>query len=507
MPRKDVTSQMRNAFNSDLNSARIAFHIAQVGSFDCYKHLSKCAISHHRIDQINMRASFKVRGFANLILMWMAVAVSSNPVVAYEIAAQSSAPLLSPQNPITLPKGIGPSILFDADSGEVLAEDRSGEAWYPASLTKVMTAFVVFTKIRDGKLRLDQQITVSELANAQAPSKVGIPPGKTVTVDWALQALLVYSANDMAYVLAEAASGSISEFAKEMNAAAKAMGMSASHFVNPNGLFDPRQVISARDLGVLAAVTLKEYPQYARYFDQDYLVIGKRKLANRNSLLREMPEADGMKTGFVCNSAFNLVASATRDGRKLMAIVLGTKSGQARMLAARSLLEQGFARTPDLRGTKIATLSNIDAGKAVPLDMTATVCPRKNPVLAAEIELLNGWAVSLGTFNTAAIADVTLRDYMLTPAGRDAPATGGVLKLPDAARFAAIMWGMNRAQSEDLCKAFRSQGSTCEVKAPVYLATIASAEAQKRVAVKQKRRQPAAQGSDSTSKKKKRVRK
>ena len=240
----------------------------------------------------------------------------------------------------------GPTLLFDALTGEVLSQERAGEPWYPASLTKLMTAYIIFQKLRDGSLKIDQQIVVSEKAHLQEPSKIGIPTGKTVSVDFALQALLVYSANDMAYVLAEAASGNYERFADEMNAVAKNLGLSASHFVNPNGLFDPRHITSARDIGVLAAVIVNEFPQHAHYFSQDSMAVGKRRLANRNSLIRIMPEADGMKTGFVCNSGFNLVASATRNGRKLIAVVFGAKSGGNRAIIAKGLLEQGFAMLP-----------------------------------------------------------------------------------------------------------------------------------------------------------------
>ena len=208
-------------------------------------------------------------------------------------------------------KAAGPTILFDPATGEVLSQDRAGEPWYPASLTKLMTAYIVFQKLKDGKLQLDQKIPISALASSQPPSKIGIRAGGTVSVDFALQSLLVYSANDMAYVLAEAAASTVASFAGEMNNEAHRLGMTGSHFVNPNGLFDPRHVSTARDLALLATAVLHDFPEQAHYFAQDYVAVGKRKLANRNSLIRQMPEADGMKTGFVCNSGFNLVATAT----------------------------------------------------------------------------------------------------------------------------------------------------------------------------------------------------
>ena len=164
----------------------------------------------------------------------------------------------------------------------------------------------------------------------------------------------------------------------------KALGLSATHFVNPNGLFDPRHISSARDIGVLAAVIVNEFPQHAHYFSQDYLAVGKRRLANRNSLIRIMPEADGMKTGFVCNSGFNLVASATRNGRKLIAVVMGAKSGGGRAIKAKEMLEQGFASCPQPGRHKVAEIVNLPQGAIVPTDMTTGVCKTKSPVQLAD---------------------------------------------------------------------------------------------------------------------------
>ncbi len=406
--------------------------------------------------------------------------------------------------------GIGPTILFDANTGEVLATDRAGEPWYPASLTKLMTAFVVFKKIREGKLALDQKIPVSALASQQAPSKVGIPPGNTVAVDWALQAMLIYSANDMAYVLAEGASGSIAAFATEMNQIAKELGMTASHFVNPNGLFDPRQITSARDLGVLSAVLLKEFPQHAHYFDQDFLKLGNRRLLNRNSLLRQMPEADGMKTGFVCNSGFNLVASATRNGRRLMAVVMGTKSGYARTIAAQSLLEKGFARTADAEAPKLAWIANLQKDAIAPVDMTGKVCPRKDPVMLVDAEILSGWAVSFGTYENAASADLALRSRLLSPTGLTAPGSGGIVRLPDKSGYMAMISGLNALQSVELCHHYRAEQAVCDVQPPAFVDTLAASAKMARDQTKLTRQKTIAQGSETLQRKsnlKKRIRK
>src|SRR5262245_17532278 len=171
--------------------------------------------------------------------------------------------------------------------------------WHPASLTKLMTAYLTFKALGEGRLKLDQKIKVSWLAAQQPPSKIGIEGGGEVSVDFALQALLVHSANDMAVVLAEAVEGNLPSFVVAMNKTAKILGMSGKRFLNANGLHDPNHVSTARDLALLAKTIFDRYPQYRHYFDQEYMAVGKRKLANTNRLLRMMKEADGMKTGYV----------------------------------------------------------------------------------------------------------------------------------------------------------------------------------------------------------------
>jgi D-alanyl-D-alanine carboxypeptidase len=369
---------------------------------------------------------------------------------------------------------VGPSLLFDAQTGELISQDRAGEPWYPASLTKLMTAYVVFEKIRDGKLRLDQHIPVSALANAQEASKIGVPVGQTVSVDFALQALLVYSANDMAYVLAEGASGSVGQFSDDMNANAKRIGLSASHFVNPNGLFDPRHVTSARDIGIVAALIIHEFPQYQRYFDQEFVQVGKRRLSNRNSLIRSMPEADGMKTGFVCNSGFNLVASATRNGRRLIAVVLGTKSGYARAQLAQLMLESGFARPATANKIKVAEIRNIDMQPGIVTDMTEKVCPRKSPVLYANSDKFHGWSVALGFYDKASDADRVLREKLLAARGQELSGAGGVVEMPGKGKFAAMVWGLDESEGETYCELVQATDQTCRVYAPAFLASLAT---------------------------------
>ena len=357
----------------------------------------------------------------------------------------------------------GPTLLFDAYTGEVISQDRAGEPWYPASLTKLMTSYVVFRKLRAGTMKLDQQLTVSELAHSQPASKIGIPAGKTVSVDFALQALLVYSANDMAYVLAEGADGSVTAFAKDMNDVAHEMGLSATHYENPNGLFDPRQITSARDIGIIAALIINQFPEYTHYFSQEAVLVGKRRLPNHNSLIRIMPEAVGMKTGFICNSGYNLVGSAMKNGRQMISVVLGARNGASRAQLSQLLLTSGLERPADPAHGKVAELIDRAYGAIVPFDMTKKVCKNKAPVIAMSPHVLNGWAISFGNYDDPQKADTALRGRLISPAGIDAGGIGGVVKMPDKLGYAAMLWSLDQNASQAACHQYQLDGAPCDV--------------------------------------------
>ena len=238
----------------------------------------------------------------------------------------------------------GPALVFDPYKGTVLYQEDMDALWHPASLTKLMTAYLTFEALRDKKLTLKTKIVQSKNSLSQAPSKIGLPVGASMSVDLALKALLIKSANDVAMMLAEAVGGSERAFIKRMNETAKRLGMRRSRFVNPNGLPDDRQITTARDMGLLARAIITDFPEYEHYFSLKYFKIGKRRMRNHNGLLRSYEGADGMKTGFVCASGYNIVASATRHGRKIVVVVLGGRSGGERNLRAAKLLDHGFNR-------------------------------------------------------------------------------------------------------------------------------------------------------------------
>ena len=195
--------------------------------------------------------------------------------------------------------------------------------WYPASVTKLMTAYVTLKAVKEGRVTLDTLLTVSPVAASQSPSKMGFRPGTQVTVDNALKMMLVKSANDMAVVLAEGVGGSIDGFSAQMNQAAQRLGMTQTSYVNPNGLPADGQITSARDLAILARAIIRDLPEYEYFVHIPSIRFGRRVTQNFNKLIGRYPGADGFKTGFICASGYNLVASATRNGKRLIAVVLG----------------------------------------------------------------------------------------------------------------------------------------------------------------------------------------
>ncbi len=240
------------------------------------------------------------------------------------------------------PASAGPALLFEAGNGKLLYAEDPDSLWHPASLTKIMTSYLAFQAIREGRLTLDQKIPCSLVATLQPPSKVGLNVGAELSVEKALQAVIIKSANDVTVMLAEAVSGSETAFVAKMNATAKKLGMTRTNFVNTNGLPDPGQITTARDLAKLSRAVVNEFPEYASYWTMTDMRIGNKRLGSHNALLKTYPGADGLKTGFTCDSGFNVVASATREGRRLMAVVLGETSGNERAVRAASLLEHGF---------------------------------------------------------------------------------------------------------------------------------------------------------------------
>ncbi len=234
------------------------------------------------------------------------------------------------------------AILVNAETGELLFSHDADEARYPASLTKVMTLYMLFEAMAEGRVQPEDRIRISARAAAQPPSKLGLAPGQTLSVDEAIRSMAVRSCNDIAVAVAEHLAGSVEKFADQSTARAATLGLTETRFVNPHGLPDPDHVSSARDMLRLAQAVMRDFPQYYAYFGQREWEHEGRVLRNTNGLLHAYPAYDGLKTGFTRASGFNLAASATRGDHRLLAIVLGGSTTQARNAHVADLMETGF---------------------------------------------------------------------------------------------------------------------------------------------------------------------
>jgi D-alanyl-D-alanine carboxypeptidase len=313
------------------------------------------------------------RSFVARTLMWAGVACAATGLTVAPVAAEAL-------------------LVIEADSGKVIFAQNAGQPWYPASTTKLMTTYVTLRAVKEGRITLESPLVVSATAAAQSPVKMGFPPGTVITVDNALKMLMVKSANDMAVVLAEGVAGSIENFADEMNNNARRLGMIQSSFVNPNGLPADDQIVSARDMAILARALIREMPAYDYFWHLPGIRMGKMVQRNYNTLLGRYPGADGMKTGFICASGFNLVATATRDDRRLIAVVLGAPSSAARALKAAQLLERGFNSSSGLSWLmpSLGTVETLQPVDAAPPNLRDEMCGghRKRPATEDEDEVL-----------------------------------------------------------------------------------------------------------------------
>lgn len=244
-------------------------------------------------------------------------------------------------------RSIGPAkarayaaMVVDVKSGEVLFEENAESIRYPASLTKMMTLFLLFEDIKAGKVSSNTQLKVSKYAASKPPSKIGVKAGSTIRVKDAAQALAVKSANDVATVIAENLGGTEKAFALRMTRTARALGMTQTRFVNPSGLPDKRQVTTARDMAILGRALKLRHPRYSRFFSAREFRYGGKRFRSTNKLLGKVKGVDGIKTGYIRLSGFNLVASAKRGRKHIIVVYIGGSSGRSRNAAVTKLIER-----------------------------------------------------------------------------------------------------------------------------------------------------------------------
>ncbi len=286
------------------------------------------------------------------------------------------------------------SLVVDVDSGSVLYQDNATTPWFPASTTKLMTVYVALNAVREGRITFDTPMMVSPRAAGMAPSKMGFRPGTLVTLDNALKMLMVKSPNDIAVTIAEGISGSVEAFAVDMNVYATRLGLHESHFENPNGLPDSRHVSSARDMALIARALLREFPEQRGLFGIGVLNFGGRLINNHNGLLGRYPGVDGMKTGFTCAAGYNIVASAERNGRHLLTVVMGAPSTGARNERVATLFDHFFAT----EGASVGSLEALpNSAITVAPDNHDIACGRGRSGAIAEVEAEDSAAGLTGT--------------------------------------------------------------------------------------------------------------
>jgi D-alanyl-D-alanine carboxypeptidase len=331
------------------------------------------------------------------------------------------------------------AMVVDGHTGKILHASNPDEPRYPASITKVMTLYLLFEQMKAGKLKLDSPLRVSANAAAQAPSKLGLQPGSTIAVKDAIYALVTKSANDCAVVVAENLAASEEEFARQMTAKARAMGMTNTTFRNASGLPNPEQRTTARDLVTLGRHVLADFPEYAGVFRTRSFTYDGASYRNHNGLLFTYQGTEGLKTGFTQASGFNLLTSARRDDRHLLAVVLGGRSAGERNARMRTLLNGSWVRAADGSKNKIAPAANwalASAGAASPsLADGGMEMPERNPAFhptLAEREITLAMATMLeedersGKTDRSVVASASISPALVAgSAAQPALAAGG----------------------------------------------------------------------------------
>ena len=275
------------------------------------------------------------------------------------------------------------SIVVDADTGRVLHEANADIASPPASLTKMMTLYLLFDALQKGEVRMNTPMRASARAASQAPTKIGVARGKTITVDQAIDAEVTKSANDVAVIIAEHLAGTEDAFAERMTATARAMGMSQTTFRNASGLPDPGQFSSARDMAILAKHLIQDHPNYYPLFSRMEFAYGPQTIRTHNHLLENYDGADGIKTGYTVASGYNLVSSAKRGSQRLIGVVFGGASAGARDRHMMDLLDDGFAALNGRPETLVAA-KRIEEFEKINLAAAAAQKPEDVPASAGD---------------------------------------------------------------------------------------------------------------------------
>jgi D-alanyl-D-alanine carboxypeptidase (penicillin-binding protein 5/6) len=387
------------------------------------------------------------------------------------------------------------SIVVDAKTGEVLYANRADSPRYPASLTKMMTLYLTFEALASGKLRMEDRVVFSPHAAAQAPTKLGVAAGDSITVSDAIQGMAIKSANDAAMAMAEKLAGSEDRFTALMTLRARELGMQNTNFANPNGLPDTRNISSARDMAILSRALMRDYPQYYHFFSQRGFQFRGRYIAGHNHLLGN--GIDGLKTGYTRTSGFNIAISGVRDNRRLVVVVMGGPSVASRDQNAEDLLVTGFdvlsrRARGDMGVTVAQNLSEplatgpvqrppVEQGDGEQDNLRIVLAAATPPKGSTKLEVIEprrsakvkraepkrreeaagGYSVQVGAFRSKAEA----RRQIAFVENRFGKHLGDAEGSTDrhAGRYRTVFSGMSRSDARDTCRAMHAKHVACLV--------------------------------------------
>jgi len=359
------------------------------------------------------------------------------------------------------------SIVIDYETGRVLHAVNPDTRNYPASLTKMMTLYMAFEAIKKGKLKMSQRLPVSRRAAAARPSKLGLRAGSTISVEDTILAMLTKSANDAAVVMAEAIAGSEYKFSRLMTRRAKELGMKRSNFRNASGLPNRRQLSTARDMATLAKRLLADFPEQYELFSTDVFEFSGRRYRNHNALLKSYPGVDGMKTGYTRASGYNLVASAERNGHRIIGVVFGGRSSSARNAKMRHLLDGAFAKLKKEPAKDTPTMAKV-AGS---ISRTSVVVARNDalhkpevPAVQSDVGGKAGWGIQVGAFTNDAPA-LKAATKAARQLRRNVRNTAQVVVIPvqngKDTIYRARLVGLSRNTANEACRRLQSRKLSC----------------------------------------------
>ncbi len=399
------------------------------------------------------------------------------------------------------------AIVVEANTGRVLYERMSNETRYPASLTKMMTLYLLFEQVQKGNMTLSTPMTTSSYASSQDPTKLGLDAGDKITVEDAIKALVVRSANDVAVVTAEHLGGTEWGFATRMTQKAREMGMARTTFVNASGLPDESQRSTASDLVILSRRLVTDFPQFYPYFRLQSFYWGGRSFEGHNNLMKFFDGADGLKTGYTRMSGFNLASSATRQGTRLIAVVMGGRSARDRDIQSAELLESEFTRlglgrpAPVIMAMSPLVLDDEEAAAETAQDSAAAfrpdaaskvvmaapqpAAPGSAPVYASipssPREISEGdtadqvrsslvvhtgqWGIQVGAHSTREKAETQLKEVTTQQRAIIGGARSAIVQLDVRGEtFYRVRFGaFTPAKAESLCKQLQKKGTSCLV--------------------------------------------